>query len=568
MCLPRARPCTVLLLAAGALAGTGCPGSADAPERGGTLVAAVQGDVDSWNPYATGDPTDAALLELLYPRLVRETAAGFEPWLASAWEAAGDGLSLSFHLRPDATWTNGTPVTCDDVRFTWQAQLSDDLDWPGAALKRRIRKVECPDPHTAVFRFSKRYADQMLDAIDGVVVPATYGYVPIDEWGNTAWERRMITCGPFRLASVAPGTEAVLRRDPKWWGASEVHLDRIVFRSYSDPAASFPHFLDGEIDVYPGVPPLRDGEVRNRPGLALVEVPALSYTYLGWNVLERGAYLADRRRRSCDVGRACPEGPRDIERLRKERPHPILADARVRRALSLAIDRQSLVDRLWAGHATVGTSPIVSSLWAHEPAAALPYDRGAAASLLAEAGWRDENGDGVLEKDGRALEIRVLLNDTEDVRRDALDRIADGLARVGVRLVADPAPRGAFASRARFKDFDAILAGSRLAARIDPQAILSTRAAVSRGRNVTAWATPESDAILEQAEGAVTREDAEPLWSRWQMIFRAEQPLTILYEEKTLVGFGARVRGVDSTSLRPLENLHEVWLASEGGGKP
>src|SRR5262245_29504062 len=384
----RARPCTVLLLAAGAVAATGCPGAADAPERGGTLVTVLRGDVDSWNPYATADPSDAALLELLYPRLAREGVSGLEPWLASSWETSSDGLSISFHLRPDAAWSSGAPVTCDDVRFTWQAQVSDALDWPRAALKRRIRRVECADARTAVFRFAKRYADQMQDATDGPIVPKEYGYVPLEEWGNTAWERRMITCGPFRLASVTAGKEAVLRRDPRWWGATEVLLDRVVFRSYPDADAGFARFLDGEIDVFPGVPPLRDGEVRNRAGLALVEAPALSYTYLGWNVLEPGAYLADRRRRVCDVGRACPEGVADILRLRKDHPHPILSDSRVRRALSLAIDRASVVDRLWGGHATIGASPIVSALWAHEPAAALPYDRENARALLAEAGWR------------------------------------------------------------------------------------------------------------------------------------------------------------------------------------
>ncbi len=557
---PRGRPCIVLLLAAAAAAGTGCPGNKDEPARGGTLVVALRGEVDSWNPYATNDPTDAALLELLYPKLVRESGETFEPWLASSWDTAADGLSIAFHLRPEAVWTNGSPVTCDDVRFTWQAQRSDDLDWSSASLVSRIRKVDCPDAHTAVFRFTKPYADQMLDATAGAVVPAIYGYVPLGEWRNTAWETRAITCGPFRLASVAAGKEAILRRDPAWWAADDVHLDRIVLRQYPDTDASLSGFLEGEIDVYPGVPPLRDAEVRNRPGLALVEIPSLSYTYLGWNVLEPGAYLADRTRRNCDVGRACAEDPMDLQRLRKNHPHPILGDARVRRALTLGTDRQTIVNRLWGGHAKVGSSPIVSALWAYEPASTLPFDRDAASTLLAEAGWRDENGDGILDRDGRPFELRVLVNESDQARRNALDHVADGLARIGAKLLADPVPRGQFASRVRFKDFDAVLAGSRPGPRVEPQFVLSTRAALHRGWNVTAWSTPESDALLDEAEAAVTRDDAEPIWSRWQMEFRTEQPYTILYEETTLVGYGARVRGVDSKARDSFLALYRVWV--------
>src|SRR5262245_7799105 len=138
----RARPCTVPPLAARARPG---------PRRGGTLVTVLRGDVASWSPYATAAPSAAALLALLYPRLAREGVSGLEPWLASSWETSSDGLSISFHLRPDAAWSSGAPVTCDDVRFTWQAQVSDALDWPRAALKRRIRRVECADARTAVF---------------------------------------------------------------------------------------------------------------------------------------------------------------------------------------------------------------------------------------------------------------------------------------------------------------------------------------------------------------------------------------------------------------------------------
>ncbi|NIR61141.1 MAG: hypothetical protein GWO02_17370, partial [Gammaproteobacteria bacterium] len=98
--------------------------------------------------------------------------------------------------------------------------------------------------------------------------------------------------------------------------------------------------------------------------------------YLGWNALAPEAYAEDRRRRGCDDG--CDEGPDEIRNLQRTRPHPVLADPRVRRALALAIDRQDIVDGLWDAHARVGTTPIVSASWAHSDGGALPFDQAAA----------------------------------------------------------------------------------------------------------------------------------------------------------------------------------------------
>jgi peptide/nickel transport system substrate-binding protein len=340
-------------------------------------------------------------------------------------------------------------VTCADVRFTWQAQTSAELGWAGATLKRRIASVDCPDERTAVFRFTAAYADQLVDANDNAVVPRAYGTVALAGWKSFAWPEHMVTCGPFRLVSVSPGQEAVLERDPLWWGAADVPLDRVVFRVQPQAVAAFERLLEGELHVLPKVPPLRASELTGGSAPRLVDLPSLSFTYVGWNVLDPAAYLADRKSRGCVSSGPCSESVADIERLRRERPHPILADPRVRRALTLGIDRRDLIDGLWGGHARVGGTPIVSCLWAHDPASLLPFDPEGARSLLDDAGWRDEDRDGIRERGGKPLEIRVIVNAENQTRRDALDRAAASLARVGVRLIPEPLPRGDFGERAR-----------------------------------------------------------------------------------------------------------------------
>jgi peptide/nickel transport system substrate-binding protein len=560
----RSDPSTLAALLAGVVLAAGC--GAPVPVRGDAIVA-MRGDVDSWNPYVSDDAASESVLELVYPRLVRETgfggsASSFEPWLAASWDASDDGLELTFHLRPDARWSDGHAVTCDDVRFTWKAQMDEALAWPGAFLKARIVDVTCRDPRTVAFRFSEAYADQMLDANDDAVVPAAYGAVPFDAWAGTRWEERPVTCGPFKPVSVTAGQEAVIVRDPMWWGAHEVGLDRVVLRVLPDQAAGFLRFLDGDVDLLPKVPPLRAAAVRAEAGFELIELPSLSYTFIGWNVLEPGSYLADRRARGCRGEARCPESEDDITRLQRTKPHAVLADARVRRALTLGIDRGDIVDGVWKGHAVEGSSPIPSALWAHNPSTALRFDPAEAARLLDEAGFTGRDAAGVRTGSGRRLELRVLLNADNATRRDAFDRAATSLARLGVKLVPDAVPRAEFNARARDKAYDAVLSGWSAGTRIEPQSILSLHAALNRGNGLTSWSTPASEELLARASRAATREEARPLWLRWQAVFRDEQPYTILYEERMLTGRGPRLRGDTGPVLDPLQSLHRWRITS------
>jgi len=523
----------VLLLCGSLMLTLGCgrpgaPASGGSP-RAGTLVVGLAADVDSWNPYTSNEATAAGILELVYPRLLLELpgdAGGseFVPWLAESWEFSPDRKELTFHLRPDARWTDGAPVTCEDVRFTHRMQLDEHLAWPGAFVKERIEDVSCADERTVLFRFAEAYADQLLDANDDAIVPSAYAAVDPADWSATTWEDRFVGCGPFKLATVTAGQEAVLERNPTWWGDPDTGLERIVLRVYPDTVALLARLSDGDVDFVPNVPALDAARLKDAPALRLIDLPSLSYTFLGWNTLAPGAYREDRRARGCDGEDDCPESEADVARLRREHPHPILADARVRLALTLAIDRQDIVDGVWAGRATIGSSPIVSAQWAHLASAGLPFAPDRATELLRDAGWKDNDGDGVLDRGGRRLELRVIVNSENQIRRDALARAAASLARIGVRLTAEPLPRGEFVERARAKDFDVVLSGWWAGTRIEPQSMMHGRAAPGRGNNLTSWSDPESDALLDRAAAATSREEALPLWHAWQELGGCSAP--------------------------------------------
>ncbi|MES1211438.1 MAG: ABC transporter substrate-binding protein, partial [Acidobacteriota bacterium] len=196
-----------LVLAALSLTMTGCRGNEDKsgeaaptpaaemkPQRGGTVVIA-------WSAAPTGVnelivPNTAITTETvrqLFLHLVSELPDFEEhpptmaPQLAESFEFSPDHKILTFHLRKDVVWSDGVPVTADDVRFTWQAHTHPDVAWNSAYMKEKIKDVEVVDPHTARFHFSEAYAKQILDVNEGVILPKhAWGQIPFPKWRESS----------------------------------------------------------------------------------------------------------------------------------------------------------------------------------------------------------------------------------------------------------------------------------------------------------------------------------------------------------------------------------------------
>ena len=336
------------------------------PQRGGQVIVATTADVTTFNEYqSTGEQGEADAIDLLFPSLMTEQPdyqlhpPSFAPRLATSWEFSSDNQTLTFHLRPEARWSDGVPVTAEDVRFTFLAQKDPRVGSLGMEMKDFIRDVEVVDPHTVRFQFTRVYPYQLMDANDGHIVPAhVWGKVPFERWHTTDFEKILVTAGPFRLAAHTPQQTIILERDPGYWGSPRPYLDRLVLRVVPDMASQLSQLFAGQVNVVQAVSPQEVERVLANRDLNLVEFPSRMWGMVGWN---------NRR--------------------------PMFADRRVRRALALGINRKSLVDTVFRGHATPSVGPVLSSMWAYNRnLPQLPYAPDQAALLLAQAGWRDSQG--------------------------------------------------------------------------------------------------------------------------------------------------------------------------------
>jgi peptide/nickel transport system substrate-binding protein len=483
------------------------------------VVVGLMADVSTFNEYqSTGEVMETAVIDLLFPSLAVEQPdyeqhpPSFVPRLAERWESSADGKELTFHLRRDARWSDGTPVTAEDVRFTFQVQKSEDVGSPGLEMKDAIKEVEVLDPATVRFHFSHAYPYQLMDANDGHVVPAhVWGKVPFADWQTTDFSGRLVTCGPFRLAGRTAQQTITLERDPTYWGRPRPHLDRLVLRVIPDVTGQVNQLLSGQLDVVPVLPPQEAERVRASATARLVDMPSRLWGFLAWN--NRKAQFSD---------------------------------PRVRRALGEAINRLALVDTVYLGHARLAVGPVLSSFWAFdknlEP---LPFDPAAAARLLDEAGFAATGPGGCRQKSGKPLAFDLLYPAGNTIRAQAAVLIQADLARVGVTARPVAVEFAALQTRLESGLFEAALHAWEEPTKVDLTSCWVTPGKGGGSSNFFGYSNAEVDRLVRAARDESDLARARPLLDRAQELIAADAPVTFLYEARQLVGLSRRLEGAE-----------------------
>ena len=482
-----------------------------------------------------GPPTlgYAAIQGQLFASLLKEQGdfrdgpPGWAPDLAEEWEFSDDRLQLTLRLRADAAWSDGRPVTASDVRFTWLAQVDADVAWSYSGYKEAIADVEVVGPRTVRFHFGADLPTALADVATGTILPGhAWGPRPFAEWrSDPGWFfEHLVTGGPFRLMSRTSGRELVLGRHEGHFEAGLPRLERVILRTVPDSTALVNQLLAGELDFAYGIAAADAARIESRPDLRLIPYGNRQYTFVVWN-----------------TGK------------------PWFEDAATRRALALAIDRQAIVDTIWHGYARVGTSPVISSAWAHDASLEpWPHDPAAARAALAEAGWADADGDGTLDRGGVPFRFELASYTGATSRWDAIQMIQADLRAVGIDARPRRVEPSALNARLQGQDFDAAASAFAIDTGLDFRPLFHSEGI--GGFNFAAYANPEVDRLIDtfsaRADPLDGREDLHAL----QGILHEDQPLLVLWESMSLAACDDELESVAPNALSPLANLEEwAW---------
>jgi peptide/nickel transport system substrate-binding protein len=537
-------PALIAVIVLGACdAGDGERGAAggDVPEEqryGGTAVIASIGDLQSMNALTASDYNSNSIMrEMLFMPLIKyDERIEPLPWLAERWDTvrvAPDTLELTFHIRRDIRWHDGQPTTAEDVAFTFERAVDPRTAFPNASgFALYAPRAELLDPYTVRFRLQPHsdfldmwYQTSIMPRhILGDVPPAQLIQHPFgtsEPVGN----------GPFRFARRVPGQEWVFEANPDFPEAlgGRPYLDRVVYRYIPEMTTLLTELLTGRIDAYFGVNPNQAEQVNSSPGVRLIESPFRQWVYLAWNT----------RR-------------------------PMFQDARVRRALTMAIDRQQIVDALLYGYGEVGRGTLSPAHWSYDPndpGTVLPYDTAQARRLLAEAGWTP-GPDGILRNaQGQQFRFTMITNQGNEVRRDILEIVQAQLRQLGIiaqpRLVEWNTMNQQLQSRER--NFDAVVSSWVDYFRKDDKDILHS-SNLDNPFQYVGYANPRVDALIDTLGVMMNRDEARPLWREYQHLITQEAPYTPLYIPERLTGVSERLQGVQMDVRGELPTVTEWWI--------
>ncbi len=482
------------------------------PERGGVFREGVAGNPQYINPLLchTHD-IDRDLCRLLFRGLTRLDQQGqVVPDLAESWSAP-DGLAYTFRLKEKQYWHDGTPVTIDDVLFTIEMMQSPDSPiLPDLAELWRSVTVERVDDRAVRLLLDEPFAPFLQFTTVGLLPKHIWQDVPPAELRESPYNLHPVGNGPMRV-TFASAQLLRLERNP-YSGEDMPMISALEFHFYPDYPSIYAAYADGELD---GVSQVIQDDiqlVQDRTDLQLFSAPLSTYVGVTLNL------------QNPDV--------------------PFLQDARVRRALYHALDRERLLEDVVGGHGLLAPSPIPSNKWGHAPDTPVyDYDPDAARRLLDGSGWVDSDGDGTRDKDGRPMQLILLTND--DAARIALiEQIAADWQAVGVKAVAQSVTFVGLVNDFLVpRRFDAVLVSWDITGDPDPFPLYHS-SQIDIGQNYGGWANDEADALMTEARSTVDQEKRRALYVRFQHLFAADIPAIPLYYPAYTYGVSERVKAV------------------------
>ena len=524
-------------------AGVGAARAAEAPpftpdQMGGTLHGNFNAEPRTLNPLTSKDVYASIVQDRVLESLIERDpdTLQWRPMLADRWEVSADGLVITFHLDPRARFSDGRPVTADDVVFTWQTIMDPKVDARDlASYFEDCRACEKLDDRTVRFTWKRPYF-KALEFSGIMVIPKhVYGFADPKEFNEND---KLIGSGPMRLEEWKTGQHLTLVRNSNYW-RRPVAPDRVVYRFILEEQPSVQALLSGDVDDLAVSPEWwvtlrKDPKVVGRFQWFRYSAPGNGYGYIGWN-----------------------------------NARPPFTDRRVRQAMTHLVWREQLLKYMRYDIGTLATGPFWPKGRQNDSAVKpWPFDREAARRLLAEAGWLDRNGDGWLEDaEGKRFTFELSYPGGNQETRDFVRVLTEECRRMGLDMVSRAYTWAVFTIKLDNRDFDAVRLGwGGGGVESDPYQIWHSSQIADQGSNFISFRSIEADRLMEEARRTLDETARNSLYHRFHRLIHEEQPYTFLWSPESLRVVSPRVKGVRLHTLGL--DWREWWIGKEAAAAP
>jgi peptide/nickel transport system substrate-binding protein len=495
-------------------------------------------DIDSLNPV-TLESTDGQMISNFISEgmlHLNDDTLKLEPCLADRWEISPDQLTYTFHLRPGIHFQDGTPVTVEDVKYTYERLQDPKVE---SSVRRSyfssVKSCEILDPSTIRFVTTEKYF-KMLEVLGTLiqVVPKHAFEHGNPDFNKNEFGRHPIGTGPYKFLRWDTGSEIMLERDDAYWNAAaDPHYPkRIVFQVLQEPYVAAQLLKKGELDALSPVSAvvwkydLEHSSVLKDHHKVLYPYPA--YNYLGFNL-----------------------------RL------PLFQDIRVRHAIDLLIPRAKILHDIYLdeyGVEVSGFDPVTTPFYDHN-VPPTPTDPAEAMRLLNDAGWKMDAGDGLLHKDGAQLSFTLLYRSGSPGEQKMVELIQEALATAGIKANLSRLEFAQWVERVNDWNFDATMGGWGTDINSDPTQIWSSAEAKKKqSSNFLGYVSPEADKLMAAGRLEYDDDKRAMIYHQLQRMVHDDYPCCFLFSPKYILLVSDRYQNVHTFAPRPCFNVTKWWV--------
>ena len=516
------------------------------------IVIGIQSDVQTINPMYAFSLVEGNLIDLLFMKPAIEIwndslgVIEFRPMLAEKWDWNDDSTSITLHLRNDIFWSDGKPITAEDIvfsfdiysdpkvesRFFGQFVNFPTIDGQQIDIENTFKIIS---PTTLEINFREQSNPSLLDINLEIIPKHIWSQFRREEFPQAKINFEPITSGPFKLRKWERESSISLRIDSSSFLYNPDNISEIIFKIVPDYKSRITQLKTGAIDIMDNIKSEDADELKAISSLNFHSLRGRDYDYVGWNHIN----------------------PQEYQKS-KVIPNKFFSSSKVRRALTYAINRKEIIESYLSGFGEICRGPVspMFKIYYNSGLPANDYSPEKAKEILKDAGWKDKNGDGIIENGDVEFSFDLYTN-TGNTRRNYVATIVkNNLRAVGIEVNIQMLETGAFVEGLMKRDFDAWIAGWTIQIPIDLNPYWNSDKEIGF-LNFSSYQSKAKDDILNTLQQRLTESEKIKLYKDLQSIFQEDEPVTFLYWFDNIIVYNNRISEINFSMLGLVKNAWE-----------
>lgn len=528
---------------------TGC--SHPSETKKGKIVIGIQSDVATISPLYAFDVQEGNLLDLLFLKPANESwndslgIIEFKPMLAENWVINKDSNYVTLIIRNDAKWSDGKPITVDDIIFSFDIYSDPKVNsrlyglfdnfYTSKDLHIDLKKTFRKNSETSLTIFFKDYQNFSMLDINHAILPAhMYSNLKREDVETAEVNFKPVTSGPFKVYKWERDQKIHLLAASSCYLFDPTKVQEIIFKIIPDEYSLFTQLKNGEIDITEDIKSEKVKELVDNGNVLIGSIKGRNYDYIGWNHIDPAAKLK-----------------------KQNKPNIFFSSAKTRKALSLAINRKEIFQSVVGKYGEIYDSPIspIFKTYTDDSLKSIVYNPMLAKKMLEEEGWKDSNGDGILEKNNQPFSFKIYSAAGNSKREFAATIIKNNLKEIGIDAELLFVEKNEFVDGLLSRKYDAWIAGWSIEIPLNLYSYWSSDP--EKGMlNFSSFYNDDLEKLLKEIKPSQAESEKIATYKKVSKIFKEYEPVTILFWSDNIIVYNKRVKNI---SFSPLGLFNRAW---------